>query len=83
MLPPTDVERALAASLVDEALKDFERTVPKRTLTKVREHMIDELLCTPYGRRRLEPFLERKAPDHSEEQSKVEGDEKKKAGGEP
>ncbi|NUP10033.1 MAG: hypothetical protein HOW73_28625 [Polyangiaceae bacterium] len=63
MTAPTDAQRALAASLVDEALQAYQRTVPRRALRDVREFMIDELLCTSYGRAKLARLLDSCAHD--------------------
>ncbi len=44
----------LAERLVAAALKNFEQLLPPKRLKNLRVYMVDELLCTPYGRERLQ-----------------------------
>lgn len=49
----TEQDEALAESLVTEALSGWERMIPAPALQEMHEFLVDEYLCTSYGRRRL------------------------------
>jgi hypothetical protein len=52
-MTPTPDQEALAARLVDQALRDLSRALPPTALAELREFLIDEMLCTEEGMRRL------------------------------
>lgn len=53
MLDPSPELEALAEAFVDEAMAGFVVGVPARVRDEMRAAMVDELLFTPEGRRRL------------------------------
>jgi hypothetical protein len=54
MFPPTPEQEALATRLVDEALRDMKHALPPEGLELLREFLIDDMLCTEEGMRRLQ-----------------------------
>lgn len=52
-MTPTPEQEALAARLVDAALENLARALPPSGLAELRDFLIDEMLCTEEGMRRL------------------------------
>lgn len=49
----TEQDEALAEALVNEALSGWERVIPAPALEDLHDFLVDEYLCTSYGRQRL------------------------------
>jgi hypothetical protein len=58
---------ALAEALVTEAMAGYDKLLPPAAQARLREHLIDELLCTRYGRARLRRLVRDPVTHHSEE----------------
>lgn len=50
---PTRHEEAMAEEIVGEALHGYERLLSADAIELMRDMLVDELVCTPYGRRML------------------------------
>jgi hypothetical protein len=53
MEPLTPEDEALAEAMVDEATAGFDRLLPPAAFARLREFLLNELLCSHDGRRRL------------------------------
>lgn len=64
MRPPTDEEQALAERMVEAALARLE-PIAAELRGDIRESLLDDLLCSPDGRRRLREAMPDVAPGRS------------------
>jgi hypothetical protein len=65
MTPPTPEEAALADELVQQATAHLAGAVPPIVLDAIRANLLDELLVTPEGRRRLRSLARDRSVDAS------------------
>ena len=80
LAPYTEEEERVAESLVDEAIRGFDQAVPAPELAEIRDAMVDELLCTSYGRAKLRPFLKPPTVLESAELERIAMEKKKESG---
>lgn len=64
MRPPTDEEKALAERMVDAAIERL-NLADEALRNEIRESLLDDLLCSPDGRRRLREAMPDVAPGRS------------------
>jgi len=80
MTPPTPEESALADELVDQATADLAGSVPPIVLDAIRANLLDELLVTADGRRRLRALARDRSVDESGSVARDEGAAPEKTG---
>jgi hypothetical protein len=66
-MPTPEEEKRLAEQLVTEATAPYAALLSADKLKEMREHLVDELLCTSYGRARLRRLLPREEVLQSDE----------------
>lgn len=62
----------LATELVDEATAGHAKLLRPEALQRLREHLIDELLCTNYGRDKLRNIMAAPVVHASEERATID-----------
>jgi len=69
---PTAEDDALAEEIVREAMTGFEHVIPPQVFDAIFHYLVDELVCTSYGRAELRRCRSDPKVDRSGEVSRLE-----------